>query len=279
MESVTTTNYDVATSDTRLREILDSTEKFDEVNEIPTRDRLTYSNGFYVNCTAVFIDIRDSSKLPDKHTRPVLGKIYRAYLSECVAVINSDQNCKEIIINGDCVSGIMNTPYKSDIDTAFLTTAKLNSLINILNWRLEQKGYTPIRCGVGIAYGRALMMKAGYKGSGLNEVIWMGAVVNEASNLCHQGNKDYSQPVQVSTTVYNNLNDHNKGLLSPVMKTGLQIDQYEGNIIYGEMDNWLNEQKEKAAKLRASNLGLLLPLGLPSPPTGLSMVANNRRNY
>lgn len=279
MESVTTTNYDVATSDTRLREILDSTEKFDEVNEIPTRDRLTYSNGFYVNCTAVFIDIRDSSKLPDKHTRPVLGKIYRAYLSECVAVINSDQNCKEVIINGDCVSGIMNTPYKSGIDTAFLTTAKLNSLINILNWRLEQKGYTPIRCGVGIAYGRALMMKAGYKGSGLNEVIWMGAVVNEASNLCHQGNKDYSQPVQVSTTVYNNLNDHNKGLLSPVMKIGLQIDQYEGNIIYGEMDNWLNEQKEKAAKLRASNLGLLLPLGLPSPPTGLSMVANNRRNY
>ena len=28
------------------------------------------------------------------------------------------------------------------------------------------------------------MVQAGYSGSGLNEVVWMGDVVNEASNLC-----------------------------------------------------------------------------------------------
>jgi class 3 adenylate cyclase len=247
MQTTTTNSYDAATSDARLKEILDSSETFEEVNAIPSRDKLTYSNGFYVNCTAVFIDIRNSSKLPEKHTRPVLGKIYRAYLSECVAIMNSDPNCREIMINGDCVSGIMNTPYQSDINTAFSTTAKLNSLINILNWRLEQKSYTPIRCGIGIAYGRALMMKAGYKGSGLNDVIWMGDVVNESSNLCHQGNRGVRLAVQVSTTVFNNLTNENKKLLTPVYGgLGIAPLQYEGDIVNIAMNDWLKEKKQQA---------------------------------
>jgi len=265
METKTTNSYDAATSDARLKEILDSAEAFEEVNSIPGREKLTYANGFYVNCTAVFIDIRESSKLPEKHTRPVLGKIYRAYLSECVAVMNSDPNCRDIVINGDCVSGIMNTPCKVDVDRAFETAFSLNSLINILNWRLEQKGYTPIRCGIGIAYGRALMMKAGYKGSGLNDVIWMGDVVNHASNLCHQGNKGIRKAIQVSTEVYNILNSHNKGLLSPVYGgLGLIHSQYEGDIVHRDMDKWLSDRKQAASR---NSLAALLA----GPPSGLGL--------
>ena len=77
----TNSGYDHVASDTRIQQILNSSESFDEVKEIPTRSKLTYSNGYYVDCTALFIDIRDSSKLPENHNRPVLGKLYRAYLS------------------------------------------------------------------------------------------------------------------------------------------------------------------------------------------------------
>jgi len=251
METKTTNNYDVSISDTRLKEILDSTEAFDKVNEIPPRDKLTYSNGFNVNCTAVFIDIRESSKLPETHNRPVLGKIYRAYLSECVSIMNNDPNCREIVINGDCVSGIINTPKKSDIDRAFGTAYSLNSLINLLNWRLVKKGYTPIKCGIGIAYGRALMMKAGYKGSGINEVIWMGSVVNESSNLCHQGNKGIRQPIQVSITIYENLSTENKNFLSPVKESRFpyNLTHYECDVINIAMNNWLSKQKQQSSGL------------------------------
>lgn len=265
METKTTNSYAVADSNTRIKEILDSSESFEELNSIPGREKLTYSNGFYVNCTSVFIDIRDSSQLPQKHTRPVLGKIYRSYLSECVAVMNSDPNCREIIITGDSVHGIMNTPLKPHINMAFSTAARLNSLVMILNWRLEQKGYTTIRCGIGIDYGRALMMKAGYKGSGLNDVIWMGDVVNQASNLCHQGNKEIRKPLQVSACIYDNLNEHNKNLLSPVYG-GLDLSSmhYEGDVINIEMNDWLEKEKGNdrlinllTASLATSSLGLL----------------------
>ena len=272
MESKAATKYDVATSDARIKEILDSSEKFEEVDQIPSRDKLTYSNGFYVNCTAIFIDIRDSSELPSKHTRPVLGKIYRAYLSECVALINNDPNCREIVINGDCVSGIINTPYTSYIDSAFNTTAKLNSLVNILNWRLEQKGYTPIRCGIGINYGRALMMKTGYSGSGINDVIWMGDVVNQACKLCHQGNKGSRSAIQVSTSIFNNLAHDNKNLLRPVYGLNLQPLSYEGDLVNTEMNNWLTEKKQQAASRKAFACDLPKP-GLPTVPyRGLGLV-------
>ena len=247
--------YDHLASDERIQSILNSTESFEEVNEIPSRDRLTYSNGFYVTCSALFIDIRGSSKLPDTHARPVLGKIYRAFLSECVAVINANSNCGEIFINGDCVSGILNTPYRADINSVFDTAAKLNSMLNILNWRLEQKGYATIKCGIGLAYGRALMLKAGFKGSTINDVIWMGDVVNEASNLCHKGNKNGRSTIQVSNVFYSNLNEHNQPLLVPVKQFILaEPENYEGNVIWCDTEKWLDERKGTSRKQTLSTL-------------------------
>lgn len=244
-------SFDYVKSDERIQEILDSAETFDEVDDIPSRDRLTYSNGFYVNCTAMFIDIRASSELANNHTRPVLGKLYRSYLSECVAAINGDSRCREIFINGDCVSGIFSTPMKSDIDAVFSTAAQLYSVTEILNWRLEQKGYTSFHCGLGIAYGRSLMLKAGHKGSGINDVIWMGDVVNEASNLCHDGSRGSRKALQVSTTVFSNLNDHNRNLLTPVHSTSIQqIDQYEGYVVNMTMDQYLTALKKKSEELK-----------------------------
>ena len=45
METKTTNFYDAATSNARIKEILDSAEAFEEVDSIPSREKLTYSNG------------------------------------------------------------------------------------------------------------------------------------------------------------------------------------------------------------------------------------------
>ena len=273
--------YDINTSNERIKEILDSAETFGELRQIPNADQLTYSNGFYVNCTALFIDIRGSSRLTEKHTAPVLLKIYKAYVSECTAIINSDQNCRQLSIDGDCVSGIINTPLKQDINNAFSTAAKLCSIIKLLNWQFEKKGYTTIQCGIGMAYGKALMMKAGYKGSGINEVIWIKDVVNEASNLCHQGNRDYRKPLQVSVGIYNNLNDYNKNLLSPVFfqNSVLRVSQYEGDVINKDMDAWLENQKRVSSGLRLADLHKIHPSMFPATNTlaGIGLLGLSKR--
>lgn len=237
----TTYTYKVEDSASRMDDILDASDNDYEDNgsSIPSREKLTYNNGYYVNVTAVFIDIVNSSKLTDGHKRPTLAKMYRAFLSECVAIMNSWKMCKEININGDCVWGVFETPLKSDIDNIISVAAQLNSMINILNYKLKKKQYDIINVGIGIDYGRALMVKAGYSGSGINEIVWMGDVVNTACHLANKAGRIFRKTIIVTENIYCNLNDDNKDLLSSYIDG--QVVRYEGNIIRTDMEDWYKE--------------------------------------
>lgn len=240
MESNHTISYDVAKSSERMDDILDaSNSNYADKNSIPARSDMTFKNGYYVNITAIFIDIVGSSDMTDEHKRPTLAKMYRAFLSECVAIMNAEYDCKEISINGDCVWGVFDTPKKRDVDEVISVSAKLNSMVKILKYKLRKKGYSEISVGIGIDYGRALMVKAGYSGSGINDVIWMGDVVNSSCHLCNKAGRDYRQVIIISQAVYNNLNEHNQGLFSSYLDGWTTY--YEGNIIDIYMEEWYKE--------------------------------------
>lgn len=240
MEANHTMLYDVDKSSERMDAILDaSSDNYCDKKSLPLRSDLTYKNGYYVKITAIFIDIVGSSEMTDEHKRPTLAKMYRVFLSECVAIMNAECNCKEININGDCVWGVFDTPKKSDVDEVISVAAKLNSMIKILNYKLRKKKYSEISIGIGIDYGRALMVKAGYSGSGINDLIWMGDVVNSACHLCNKAGRDYRKVIVISDIIYNNINEHNQSLFSSYMDGW--TTRYEGNIINTAMDNWYNE--------------------------------------
>lgn len=152
--------YDFEKSRDRINTILDSNDNsFEEVGVIPDRDKLTYSNGFYVLCSSIFVDIRKSTELTQKYKRPTLAKIYRTFISEVVAVINGNDNCSEIFIQGDCVWAVFNTPYRPNIDSVFSTSAQVSSIVDTMNCRFKKKNIDAINIGIGIDYGRALMIK------------------------------------------------------------------------------------------------------------------------
>ncbi|RXI44189.1 adenylate/guanylate cyclase domain-containing protein [Clostridium tetani] len=240
MEANHTMLYDVDKSSERMDAILDaSSDNYCDKKSLPLRSDLTYKNGYYVKITAIFIDIVSSSEMTDEHKRPTLAKMYRVFLSECVAIMNAECNCKEININGDCVWGVFDTPKKSDVDEVISVAAKLNSMIKILNYKLRKKKYSETSIGIGIDYGRALMVKAGYSGSGINDVIWMGDVVNSACHLCNKAGRDYREVIVISDIIYNNINEHNQSLFSSYADGW--TTRYEGNIINTAMDNWYNE--------------------------------------
>ena len=231
--------YDYIKSFGRVDDIISASDNsFEELNEIPSREKLTYNNGFYVNCAALFVDIRSSSQLPKKHTRPKLAKLYRVYLSEIVAIMNGIDSCAEINIVGDSVSGIFNTPYQLNINKVFNVAAKISSLIDVINCKFKKKNIEQIVVGIGLSYGKALMIKAGYNGSGINEIVWMGDVVNEASKLSSFGNQTFSDhEIMLSDMIYENLYKNNQELLS----YNYFRNCYHGNIGWPEMDAWYQE--------------------------------------
>lgn len=69
------TPFNFTESRARMDEILEAADaSYEEVQTVPPRDRLTFTNGFYANCAALFVDIRGSSQLGQQHNRPTLAK-------------------------------------------------------------------------------------------------------------------------------------------------------------------------------------------------------------
>ena len=232
--------YDIEKSASRIDEILDaSNSNYADKTSIPSRSTLTYTNGYYVYVTSLFIDIVGSSDMTSEHKRPTLAKMYRAFISECTAIMNSSEHCKEININGDCVWGVFETKLKSHIDSVFDIAAELNSLVKILNYKLRKKGYSEISVGIGIDYGRALMVKAGYSGSSLNDVIWMGDVVNNACHIANKAGRDYRDPIIVSSCLHGNLNDKNQKYFKAIMIG--YTTYYQCNVSDKAINTWYRE--------------------------------------
>lgn len=234
--------YDFDASLRRIDEILGQPiGQFEEVDALPDRDRLTFTNGFYAQfCTSLFVDLRDSTKLPNDYTRPRLAKIYRAFISEMIAILNSTRQVREVNVVGDCVWAVYSSRLKTDNDDIFGCAFQANSLMDVLNIKLKKAGFaTPIRAGVGIADGRALMIKAGYSGSGINDVVYMGDVVNEASGLAGKAARaSWTPPIFANESFYSSLNEHNQGLLQRDYSAGC----YTGTVISIRMNDWVKAQ-------------------------------------
>jgi len=232
--------YSYTSSSDRIKAILDQPAgSFEEVDGLPDRDKLTFTNGFYGMCSAVFIDIRDSSGLTAKHKRPTLAKIYRAFISEMVAVLNSDLYVREVNIVGDCVWAVYKTTQKTHIDDVFGIAYQANTLIKLLNHHYAKKGIDPLKIGIGVDYGRVLMIKAGFSGSGINDVVYMGDVVNRAAHLAHEAGRGWADPIFVGGVFEQNLNDHNKALLTSRYVNGLGT-VHTGNVVSTSMNDWVD---------------------------------------
>lgn len=218
MEVTRRINYDINNSAARMDAILYTDNRnFPDLDKIPARNELTFTNGYYVNVSALFIDIVGSSDMTNAHYRPTLAKIYRCFISECTAIMNDaalGNLCKEININGDCVWGVFDTSSQKDFNNVFSVALRLKDMINTLNDKLKKREYHTIEVGIGVDYGRALMVKAGYYNSGLNDVIWMGDVVNTACHLANKAGRQGKSPILISKNIYSKLSDSNKGCFS-----------------------------------------------------------------
>jgi len=234
--------YDFEKSLQRIDEILNSSnDNYKEVDYIPSESQLTFTNGFYVNATSLFVDLRDSTNLSQNHKRPVLAKIFKIFISEVIAIMNANKNCKYIHIDGDCVSGVYDTYYQQDIASVLDDAININTLIKILSCKFKKKDYSEIRAGIGIDYGRLLFIKTGFKGSGLNDVAWMGNALNISAKLSGIGGKNSTSPIVMSEVVFNNIKDLNNNFEDWFIKGynyNLNLQYYHGDVINKAMYSW-----------------------------------------
>lgn len=85
------------------------------------------------------------------------------------------------------------------------------------------------------------MIQAGYKGSSINDVVWMGNVVNNACHLANKAGRDGRKSIIVTSVIYSYLNEYNQSLLSSYCDWEQSSINYEGNTSDKSMEAWIDK--------------------------------------
>ena len=199
--------YDYIQGKNRVESILDNHMIIEEKKKLPVDGNFTFENGYRTWLTSIFIDIRDSSRLFTSNNQEETAKVIRAFISELIEILRDDGFMLEIGIRGDCVYAIYNTPSKEDILNCANKTFDANTFIEMFNKMLWKREIDPIRAGIGMSTGYDLVIKTGRKGVGINEKVWIGKAVTEASNLSSLGDKNSYRRLMYSSLSYSNFID------------------------------------------------------------------------
>lgn len=239
--------YDYLTRKKKVEEILDNTDAVKEVEKFPQNDDdFTYTNGYKAWAGAIFVDLRDSTKLFSQDEVEV-AKVIRGFTSEIIEILkkDTDDNLIEIGIRGDCVYAIYSVPLRENIFDIAQRAFYINTYLKMLNKLLEERKLPNIKAGIGLAAKETLAVKAGRKSSGINNLVWIGDAVTHASKLSDLGNKLLVKPIVMSKIFYNNyIKEQMKNNENAENWWKVKNDQnlgvvYHGNVIIGNFNDWI----------------------------------------
>jgi len=243
------TMYDYRQAKKDILSILNSKTEIMKCAAIPKADStLTYENGIKAWTAAIFVDIIKSTEIFKNEKEERVARVMRAFTSEIISILSSDDKYRQIGIRGDCVFGIYSAENKEDLVELFRHAYLINTFLLMLNKTLEENGFFSLSAGIGLGCSEELIVKAGKKGSGINDVIWIGDAVVDASNLSGMANRGGIEAIAMTRLFYTNiidiLKDENKNYSIWIKeKTGFYGNEgyYHCNIVQTDFDKWIDE--------------------------------------
>ena len=241
-------NYNYKNGKKNILKILSSKTKIEEISTIPSNENeFTYENGIKSWVGAIFIDIVNSSKLFKEYDSEKIARIMRAFCSEIIEILKGNPNYRQIGIRGDCVYAIYSVPLQTDLNEIFNDAVIINTFQSMFNKLLRDNSFPEIKIGIGLGTSKDLIIKAGKKGSGISDNIWIGSAVVNASKLSSIGNRNGFYPIVLDYTFYINIKDFkandtqtNKDLIHQKYCTILGEDVYHLDIIETDFYKWIN---------------------------------------
>lgn len=158
-------------------------------DQLPLTSDFTDSNKIYRGKVSVlFVDMRESTKLPEKFHAAQLVKIYRSYIRTVVQAIRySGGVVRDFMGDGVLAVFVDDADGKSE-DKAVRAARYITTMIDkLLNPVLDREIKHRISCGIGIHTGEITLSKVGMKGKETQEnaedefgIAWIGNSTNLA---------------------------------------------------------------------------------------------------
>ena len=177
-----------------------------------------------VYATVVSVYIEENSYRSQSDRATITQAVYTA--------LAENPCCKDVFSLGNKIVGIFNSPFKSDIDSALDSVGKVNALFNLVNKIYRQSMHGTLTCGIGMSYGKVLMVKS--LDGEHPQYAWSGEAVSVATKLSTSTSGRAEDKVCASFSIYNNLKEDYQKLFSRV--TGY----YEATPVNIAMNKWIN---------------------------------------
>ena len=241
-------DYDYIEGKQRVLKILNNTVEVQETDKVPKPDSsFSFNNGFSSWVTAIFVDIRDSKILFSQNKKTTVARVIRAFTSEIIEILKNDNNLREIGIRGDCVYAIYTCSKNGEDYEIFDKAIYVNTYIDMLNALLENKSMPTIRAGIGIATSVDLVVKAGRKGSDINNLVWIGDAVAFAAGLSSMTNKNGEYKILMTKHFYKGIIEKTKTINQKKNvdnwfhfdKDNVIGDYCGCNLVKTEFNNWI----------------------------------------
>lgn len=213
---------------------------------IPLTNNLSDSNKiYYGKASILFVDMRESTKLPDKFNKIQLVKIYRSYIRSIVQAIRYS-GAFVIDFMGDGVLAVfIDNEDGGSEDKAVRAARYITTVVDkLLNPVLEQEIKHRISCGIGIHTGEISISKVGMKGKEQcddeeNEfgIAWIG---NSTNLACKFSGAVNCGTIFISTSTYSALSDidgKQKWEKVNFFKSGNVLDGYIAKQYYLQIDD------------------------------------------
>lgn len=197
----------------KVKDIINTNFTFEEVSYVPeiSNKKLTFANtGLKFEATVLYIDMRDSTKVLNKHNKPTIAKIHKAYLHTTVKIATS-LGGEVRSFNGDSVLAFFQGTTKQTLSNAVKAAMQIRYMIanteSGINNLLAQ--YSAVDFGIGIDDGKILCTKVGVGGdNNTKDLIWIGNAINKSVIISDQCKAN--EYIGISSYVYSNLEDNVK---------------------------------------------------------------------
>lgn len=184
--------------------------------QLPLTNNLPDSNKIYHGKVSIlFVDMRESTKLPEKFNTTQLVKIYRSYIRTVVQAIRySGGVVRDFMGDGILAVFIDNEEGKSEDKAVHAARYITTAIDNVLNPVLDETINHRISCGIGIHTGNISLSKVGMKGKEQQDdaenefgIAWIG---NSTNLACKFSGAVGNGTIFISPSTYSELSDVNR---------------------------------------------------------------------
>ena len=188
----------------------------DVSGKLPTISDLHDSNTVFCGKVSVlFVDIRNSTRLPDEFSPAQLVKIYRSYIRTIVQAIRySGGFVRDFMGDGVLAVFVDNDAGSAEDNAVYAAKYIVTAIDKYLNPVLDSQFNYRISYGVGIHTGEISLSKVGMKGKEQDKeaenefgVAWIG---NSTNLACKQSGAVDRGTIFISPSTYSNISDINE---------------------------------------------------------------------